>query len=129
MLCLILGDSIAVGLYEQSSCSAIARVGITSSAFSRLAVNIPESSLTIISLGSNDGNNTSYSILDILRRRIGGRVVWVLPAINDRSREVIISIAVYYGDSWIDLRNYSLYSDGVHPRSYKTIAESLGVSK
>jgi hypothetical protein len=129
MLCLILGDSIAVGIYEQSRCSAIAAIGVTSTAFVRSNIAIPEAELTIISLGSNDRSSTSYNTLSLLRSRIPGRVVWVLPANNDHARAVILSVAFNRNDSYIDLRLFPLYRDGVHPRNYRAIAEHLGVSR
>jgi len=134
--CLILGDSIARGIYNHlPRCAVYAQSGINSSAFNRQYSGEFYSGLVVISLGSNDyaGINTELE-LRILRRRILARekVYWVLPAgtaagsgVSAESlRNVVRAIANEYGDIVLPIAQTA---DGVHPtgQTYKHISNSI----
>ena len=126
--CLIIGDSIAVGVSQiRHECSAIAKSGINSTDWKKQHLNkLPVSKVTIISLGSNDWDKkTSDNLLDI-RKKIAGKVYWILPSPTrkPKERQVVIQIATEYNDSIID-RPQKMSPDGIHPtyNGYKELAE------
>lgn len=121
--CIVLGDSIAVGIGSVSpQCQTIARVGINSKNFVVSHKYIPSANITIISLGANDGNANFTKYLISLRNKISGRVIWVLPANNSKARSIAMSIALKRGDGTVQVTNTV---DGVHPKSYKSLANKI----
>lgn len=127
--CLIIGDSIAVGVAEvRHDCDSMAVVGISSSKFSRRYGNSDKLSrnysTVVISLGTNDGNaaNTKDQLLAI-RDRIGAeRVLWVLPPISKpKQRAAVMEVARICQDGTIATSDVA--PDGIHPtaRGYQTI--------
>ncbi len=124
--CLIIGDSIAVGIGQyRPDCIVEAKVGINSRNYVE-TYTLPESKLTVISLGSNDlGMSNQYTVLYNLRREIKGTVLWILPANNDEARSNILTIANIHNDKVADIRQLPLSKDGVHPttKSYKSLAK------
>lgn len=130
MECMIIGDSIAVGVKSWlEECSAVAKVGITTqqwlSRFSHVDI---KANGVIISLGSNDGNTQQASNLEKLRMKISAKtVVWILPAINPHVQRIIVSIAKTHGDHVLEIQNTTL--DKVHPtpREYQRLAAATKI--
>jgi hypothetical protein len=121
--CLVIGDSIAVGLAEQfSQCRSWARNGLTSAAIVRLAASAPSAPWVAISAGSNDAANGALSSnLDAIRNRIRAiRVVWIVPR-NRRAAAAVRRVAGTYGDAVVSFAS----RDGVHPVSYPALARSV----
>jgi lysophospholipase L1-like esterase len=134
--CLIVGDSIAVGVANvRTECVSYSKGGINSKQW--VNQNIGKTPLVaksvIISLGSNDHKwvNTESELRTIRQLTKADRVYWVLPAGNLKASEVSIQyiqltikeIAQEYGD--IVLPISKLQKDGIHPSwaGYKDIAE------
>jgi hypothetical protein len=123
--CLILGDSIAVGVGSISpQCQTIAKVGINSKNFVVSRKHIPHANLTVISLGSNDGNADYSKYLKELRSKITGKVVWILSNNNAKARNIALNIARQNGDSVVYLSQFKS-ADGIHPRSYSSVAKKV----
>jgi lysophospholipase L1-like esterase len=134
--CLIVGDSIAVGVAAvKTECVAYAKGGINSKQW--VNQNIAKTPLiaksVIISLGSNDHKyiNTESELRTIRQLTKADRVYWVLPAGNLKASQVNIQwiqglikeIANEYGDIVLPITR--LQKDGIHPSwaVYKDIAE------
>lgn len=129
--CLLLGDSIAVGIGQmRPDCIVEAKVGITSERYVNglyRHFTLVNAKKTIISLGSNDGNMDAYGPMLALREAIEGDVVWILSSNNERSRFAALSIAVKFNDSTIDIKSFPISKDKVHPttQGYKLIAKEF----
>ncbi len=125
--CLILGDSIAVGIHSaRPECVAYTKTGINSAQWNnKFITNNLHATTVIISLGSNDYTRIkTLSELETLREVLAGdRVYWILPANKPDIREMIRHIANRYGDSVITIPE--LLQDGIHPTThgYKKIGE------
>jgi hypothetical protein len=134
--CMIVGDSIAVGIANvRTECVSYSKGGINSKQW--VNQNIGKTPLVaksvIISLGSNDHKyiNTESELRTIRQLTKADRVYWVLPAGNLKASEVSIQyiqltikeIANEYGD--IVLPISKLQKDGIHPSwaGYKDITE------
>ena len=123
--CLVLGDSIAVGIGSVSSqCQTIAKVGINSKNFVVSHSYIPKAQTTVISLGSNDGNADFSKYLKELRTNVGGKVIWILSNNNAKARKIALNIARQYGDSVVYLSSFAT-NDGVHPKNYSAVAKKV----
>lgn len=126
--CLILGDSIAVGVGQmRPECVVEAKSGINSEDYANglfRHFQLVDSKKTIISLGSNDAYVESYKPMLALRELIKGDVIWILSSNNEESRFAALTIAKHFGDSVVDTRAYPMSQDGVHPTAsgYKQIA-------
>lgn len=134
--CLILGDSIGVGLHKhRPECVAYADVGINTSQFNKKYNGEFFSDNVIISLGSNDHKNIkSRKELELLRARIlaKNKVIWILPAGVAKTsgidvqdiRTIILEIAAQYSDYVVDQRPDEVSKDGIHPtaRGYRWLA-------
>jgi lysophospholipase L1-like esterase len=135
--CLIVGDSIAVGVAQAARnyhrvCEVQAKSGYNSSqAFTQYVNRWPadrEAKNTIISVGSNDTNaKTTLHYASNIRERIQGQVWWILPSaeLKPAQREVIIKIAAFWGDRIIDATPRQLSPDKIHPtyRGYVELAD------
>ena len=130
--CLILGDSLAVGLGQvRTECSTYARPGINSYDYTNRHIlhtnGNTQAKNVIISLGSNDTKNiNTFEELDTLRQLVkADRVYWILPAIKENKRQAVQKVAERYKDIIVDARQSTLSTDGVHPTSkgYKLLAE------
>lgn len=120
--CLIMGDSIAVGMhYVKPQCTVIAKSGINSQQYNEKYVknhkNAYGAEAVIVSLGSNDAYvKHTYNELYVLREKIKAeRVFWVLPnpeKFPTQASDVKL-IAVSFGDTVIQTQKYS--PDEVHP--------------
>lgn len=130
--CLILGDSLAVGVGQvRKECVTHAVSGINSYNYvNRHVLNTKgdtHAKTVIISLGSNDTKNiNTYEELDTLRQLVqADRVYWLLPNIKETKRRAVWDVARKYNDWVIDARGYDRSPDAVHPtyKGYKDIAK------
>ncbi len=119
--CLILGDSIAVGVgMARPECMTVAEVGITSEEFAFSYRGPPEATrVVIVSLGSNDKRDSSDA-LTYLRQHINGRVIWILPA-RRYQQGAVRKMAQQFGDKLVTIP--SVRRDGVHPADYRRLAD------
>ena len=127
--CLILGDSIAVGIHQsRPECAVYAKSGINSRDFvNRYIGKDLVADTVVISLGSNDhqGIKTKNELLDLRSQVLAKKVYWILPAIKPDIQEIVEEVANKHGD-WI-VKIPSLAQDGIHPstRGYKKIGEII----
>lgn len=127
--CLIVGDSIAVGVsHFRKECAVIAKSGINTHTWVNKNISKDLSARTvIISLGSNDTKNTdTYEDLLAMRFKVDAeRVYWILPNIKDEKRKQVWLVANKFGDHVIDARNVDRSPDHVHPtyNGYREIAQ------
>jgi len=115
--CLVIGDSIAVGVgHYLSECRTEARVGITSQQFIHELLSPQNADKVVISLGVNDGGSLyTAANLQRVRETVRGRTVyWLLPAHHDHARDAIRSVAARFGDRLIDCTPQA-GPDGLHP--------------
>lgn len=125
--CLILGDSIAVGITQhRHECFSHARVGITSKAWNdKFLTRVVGAETTIISLGSNDWNaDTTLKEIITLREVVKSkRVFWIMPSIKPEIQYMIETVANMYDDDVLYIRETA--KDGVHPtaKEYKRLAK------
>lgn len=126
--CLIIGDSISVGVSQiRKECTSISKSGINSTDWKRKHLaTIPSSNNTIISLGSNDWDKKTSSNLLEIRKKISGKVYWILPSPTRKpqERQAVLEIASEFHDIVID-RPKQMSPDGIHPtyNGYKELAE------
>jgi lysophospholipase L1-like esterase len=132
--CLIIGDSIAVGVAQQRpECVSYSTGGLNTWQWNKKYSNkMLASPVVIISLGSNDHKhiNTEVELLKMREKVQSQRVFWVLPAGNLKASEVNIQwiqglvreIASKYGDVVLPITR--LQRDGIHPSwaGYKELA-------
>lgn len=127
--CLILGDSIAVGVHQtRPDCAVYAKSGINSRDFvNRFIGKDLTADTVLISLGSNDYAQikTKNELLDLRSQVVAKKVYWVLPAIKPNVQEIVEEVANTYGD-WI-IRIPNLSKDKIHPtyKGYKKIGEII----
>jgi len=134
--CLILGDSIAVGLGQaRPECVTIARSGITSERWVRGFGSNPyykddTYKVAIISLGTNDYKNMTSEMLYLIRKDIkASKVIWLLPSYSLKpvQRLIIIEISNEFKDKVLDISEH-VGRDGIHPpalEDYRQIAKKL----
>ena len=124
--CLVLGDSIAVGLHQQMpQCESLSKGGWNTAQWNRDYLKHDLTAQTvIISLGSNDHRHIkTQAELERLRGKVtAGRVFWILPAIKPDIQEIVKKVAVQHGDAVVPITR--LQPDGVHPSwaGYKELA-------
>jgi len=130
--CMIIGDSIAVGTAAyRRDCEVVAKVGITSEQFNSRYRTIDPAKITVISLGSNDGEaKTTMMTLEVLRVRLGGNhrsFVWIIP--HGPAAQIVRDIAKKYGDMTIDRPIEKLEWDKIHPTAdgYREIAKKIPI--
>lgn len=130
--CLILGDSLAVGVGQvRTECVTHAKSGINSYDYVNRIVlntnNTTQAKTVIISLGSNDTKNIdTFEELDTMRQLVkADRVYWLLPAIKEDKRKAVWAVANKYRDAVVETRNHELSPDKVHPtyKGYTSIAK------
>jgi hypothetical protein len=118
--CLILGDSIAVGVgMARPECMTVAEVGITSEDFAYSYSGPPGATRVILCLGSNDKGDSSGALWH-LRQRINGQVIWILPA-RRYQQAPVKKMAQQFGDRIVTIP--SVRRDGVHPADYRRLAD------
>ena len=129
--CLILGDSLAVGVGQvRKECVTYAVSGINSYNYvNRHVLNTKgntSAKTVIISLGSNDTKNIdTYEELLALRQLVDAdRVYWILPNIKETKRKAVWMVARHFGDHILDARAVDRSPDTVHPtyNGYKELA-------
>jgi lysophospholipase L1-like esterase len=124
--CLILGDSIAVGIAQQRpECVAYVKTGINSYNWNNQHITKNLSGKTVvISLGANDsGKINTRSELNTLRQLVKADIVfWILPHNNPSIHGFIRELAEDYRDVVLPIANIS--ADGIHPtaKGYKLLA-------
>lgn len=131
--CLIMGDSLAVGVGQiRKECVTYAKSGINSYDYVNRHVlhtngSNKEAKTVIISLGSNDTKKIdTYDELDTLRQMVkADRVYWILPNVKEDKRKQVWMVANKYNDFVIDARQHDRSPDTVHPTysGYKSIAQ------
>ncbi len=126
--CLILGDSIAVGVGQaRPQCETAARVGIGSGAFVQtLFAAAPKAAgHVVISLGVNDGPtaNTLEHLRSMRRQLHATDVTWLLPGLKEEIRSAIRTVAAENADRLVDTRT-QVGPDHLHPTAsgYRLIA-------
>lgn len=126
--CLILGDSLAVGVGQaRPGCQTVARTGINSSVFvATLLPGAPKSAHSVvISLGVNDtADMQTRASLQTLRASIdAAQVIWILPALKDDIRQTIRAVAAQHNDRVVDTTGQA-GPDHLHPTTsgYRLIA-------
>jgi lysophospholipase L1-like esterase len=134
--CMIVGDSIAVGVAQvRKECVSYSKGGINSYQWINQNIGkLPLNAKTvIISLGSNDHKyvKTESELRTLRHMTKADRVYWILPAGNHPKSNVSIQyiqllvqeIAKEYGDVVLPITR--LQTDGIHPSwaGYKDLAE------
>lgn len=126
--CLILGDSIAVGVHTQRwECTSLSKGGWNTYQWNRDYLERDLSAKNvIISLGSNDHKGVrTKAELQRMREKVGvkAKVYWILPAIKPEIQQIVKDMAKEYGDIVLPIAHLS--TDGIHPstRGYKDLAE------
>jgi hypothetical protein len=126
--CLILGDSIAVGVAQfRPECGVHAKVGINSRNW--VDKNITKdlvANTVVISLGSNDPKNMkTINELFALRQVVGAKqVYWIVPAVNVEAQEAVKIVADKFEDKILFIPQLS--KDKIHPTTngYKELANN-----
>lgn len=133
--CLIIGDSVAVGLGKaRPECIMLARAGITSEAWHKGYVYNPyfrdPYRVVVISLGTNDMRGMTSEMLFNIRQKItASMVVWILPSstLKPVQVSVIKEIANEFKDKTLPIHEH-IGPDGVHPLNlteYQKISSKL----
>ena len=128
--CLIVGDSIAVGVSQvRKECVAYAKSGINSRDWNKKYLNkLQPAKTVIISLGANDlGVNTEENIRTLRSKVKADRVFWLLPSqkLKPKQVEAVIRVAVEFDDVFIPRPENNISADGVHPtyKGYKELGD------
>jgi lysophospholipase L1-like esterase len=136
--CLILGDSIAVGIAQhKKECVSITRVGITSHKWYSEFIENPTYNkkyrVVVISLSTNDFKNmsphsTEEFLYNIRKRANAQLVIWILPnpILKPNQHKVIKELAKEFGDKTLETLNHVGY-DSIHPtvEGYKELAKNI----
>lgn len=119
--CLILGDSIGVGIsHYRKECISYVKSGINSDKFLK-SYPIPGKfvPVIIISLGTNDTSSIdTYENLRKLRRKVHtDKVFWIVPSktIKPTQNAAVKRLAAEFGDSSISITSNQLSGDKIHP--------------
>jgi hypothetical protein len=128
--CIILGDSIAVGLGQaRPDCVVAAVSGISSERYVQTLAGTQHARTAIISLGVNDGEGVATADnLSRLRGLVSANVVyWLLTGGNPRARDAARAVAARFGDRLIDVAPLT-GADHVHPdrTGYARVAAETG---
>lgn len=125
--CLVMGDSIAVGIGQhRPECVTVAKVGINSPNWLKVngnKLNQPYK-VVVISLGTNDMYGTTERALREIRSKVkANMVIWVLPSytLKPVQRRIITEISKEYGDKLVDITDL-IGPDGYHPSDYRKAA-------
>lgn len=129
--CLIVGDSIAVGVSQvRPECASIAKSGINSRDWNaRNMQRLKPARVLIISLGANDlkGHNTEGNVRSLRTNAQADRVFWLLPneTLKPAAVTAVKQVAAEFGDTVIDRPKTNMSADGVHPtyKGYKILAD------
>lgn len=128
--CLIVGDSIAVGVSQvRTECQSIAKSGINSANWNQLHLHKLKPARTlIISLGANDlGVDTEANVRKLRANAKADRVFWILPSarLKPKQVEAVTKVATEFTDIIILRPESNISADGVHPtyKGYKALGE------
>lgn len=136
--CLVLGDSIAVGLQQfYQECELVGKGGINTSQWNKLYTkNDLSANVVIISLATNDHRfvRTERELIKMRERVQASKVFWILPAGNlqgsgvpiQQIRQYVKDVAEKYGDTVLPVKK--LQADGIHP-SWAGYKELVNVIK
>ena len=125
--CLVVGDSIAVGVAQvRTECVSHSIGGYNSWQWNKKFKDKPLGAKTvIISLGSNDhpGVRTIWELQQLRDRVQADHVFWIMPAIKPDIQSMVRNVAESRGDTILPITR--LQKDGVHPSwaGYKALAE------
>lgn len=126
--CLILGDSIGVGVSQvRTECVSHSIGGYNTWQWNNKFITKDLNAKTvIISLGSNDHKGVkTRRELETMRQLVKAeRVFWILPAIKPDIQEIVKSIAKENGDTVLPITR--LQPDKIHPSwaGYKELANA-----
>lgn len=131
--CLILGDSIGVGISNvKTECVAYVKSGIDSTNYIKAYNDVNKKTKSvIISLGTNDSDNvdTYYSLLKLRKSVDAEKVVWILPSktVKPKQNSIVKKIANEFKDSMLEITDKDLSKDRIHPTGtgYKNISSKL----
>ena len=131
--CLILGDSIGVGISNvKTECVAYVKSGINSTNFIKTYTDVNKKTKSvIISLGTNDsdGVDTYDSLLKLRKSVDAEKVVWILPSktVKQKQNLIINRLANEFKDSTLEITDNDLSKDKIHPTGtgYKNISSKL----
>jgi hypothetical protein len=129
--CLILGDSIGVGIAKEINaryarqCDVRAVERATTDQISAWWKPRKIYGASIFAIGSNDDLGAALAAKLIrLRQSIATRrVIWLLPYSRERAY-LVNSVAIRFGDETLDLMRFRS-KDHIHPISYSDVAEAL----
>lgn len=129
--CLIVGDSIAVGVSQvRPECASIAKSGINSRDWNaRNMQRLKPTRTLIISLGANDlrTHNTEGNVRSLRTNAQASRVFWLLPneTLKPAAVAAVKKVAAEFGDTVIDRPKTNMSADGVHPtyKGYKILGD------
>ena len=133
--CLILGDSIGRGISSvMPDCVHITEIGISTDLWykkyhARPLLDMESYRYTVISLGSNDQDNSGAGMRRIREKVRSGQVIWVLPSkeVKAKQRAMVNTVAGEFGDSVLSITD-RVGADKVHPptvQAYQQIAKSI----
>lgn len=131
VLCLSLGDSLAVGVGQQlPQCRVEAEIGITSARYAIEHRSPHYADRVVISLGVNDGAgaNTLENLARVRSAVSARSVIWLLPFGHSDARAAIQTIARRFGDRTIDTSPF-VGVDKLHPTEagYRTLAQLVSL--
>jgi lysophospholipase L1-like esterase len=130
--CLIIGDSIAVGVAQQRpECVSYSTGGLNTWQWNKkYSAKVLASPVVIISLGTNDHDGVhTFKELSRMRANVTAeRVYWILPPCNDKFckpnvNDIVQIIARSRGD--VIITTNRLQADKIHPSwaGYKELAD------
>jgi lysophospholipase L1-like esterase len=131
--CMIIGDSIAVGVsMARKECVSYSKGGWNSWQWNKdylTKASAEPVKTIIISLGANDhkGVKTEAELRKMRQAIKGARVFWISPGMERKPvpQEAIERIAKEYGDTVLPRPKEHMSADGIHPtgKGYKQLAE------
>lgn len=131
--CMIVGDSIAVGVaMARPDCVSYSRGGWNSWQWNKDYLSVASTrtpKTLIISLGANDhkGVKTEQELRKMRSNIKADRVFWISPGTERKPipQEAIEKIAKEYGDTVLPRPTNHMSADGIHPtgRGYKILGE------
>jgi hypothetical protein len=133
--CLIIGDSIASGIASvKHECVRLTEIGITSESWYKKNHNRPLLDMesyryVVISLGSNDQDESEVWMRKTRKQIKDSRVIWILPSkeVKSRQYDMVQKLASEFGDYVFDISD-KVGKDKIHPptvKAYEDIARSL----
>lgn len=128
--CVVLGDSIAVGVGQaRPDCQTFAVSGISSDHYVQIFPGAPQARTAIISLGVNDSESvaTADNLARLRGRVVADTVYWLVSGTNPHIRDAVHAIAGRFGDRLIDVVPLA-GADHIHPdrTGYARLAAETG---